>query len=901
MKYPEIISASAGSGKTYTITDRIFKLIKEGKVAPHKIIATTFSNKAANELKSRIRSKLIKEGKTLEANLMNEALIGTINSVCLMLLKKFAFQAGISPQLQTLDANDQKVILREVVGGILDEHFIELAVKLYQSESSDFFSSAIPYISQIEQLISKFKNNNLPTDNFEAYANESIKEFFALHPCVIKSHKKIKAQVLALIKEGLEHSGRTEKKKSKNFKTQRAKLEDTYHNIKNDNFTWHEWISKVSLGKSFLPDNFHENLTELTGNLFSNSQFHEDYAAYVKLCFSYAKEAIASYDKYKRERGLLDFTDQEALLHGLLLDNKVVRKLLADNFQLVVVDEFQDVSPLQLDMFLKLTQLVDRSIWVGDPKQSIYAFRGADPQLMNSVVNTLPEDRKDQLEHSFRSRESLIAYTNVIFTQAFDNTMKTDSIVLTQASNELTGRAEDEESTLAPAVHYWKFKWAGTGRSNKTSLNESLAEQIHILMQAPPQVYDKNKKIYRSAQYGDLAILCRSNKACQAIGHQLSRAGIPVAASGFGLLEEPEVIFMMALIKLLVYPNDSLAKAEVLLYSHYDGSQEAMINDRLAYKDNKSWQSDNDYLTQLALLRKATFNFAPSKCIEQLLAQLQLEELYASWGNLSQRLANVDALILHAKEYQQTCSRLKLASSLAGLINWLKSLNDTEEDTKGVQRGDVVQVMTYHKSKGLEWGLVFLWDLDYDIKDNFFGVKVVNESPMDIENPLSNRRLRLFVKPFSNKSKPASFNEPLSSTAQFQAAIKERDEEEKRLFYVAMTRARDYLYFCSYNSKMKIAEIVSPLIDQNDLEEGFQETCLIWSGKKLKAQIKNIDVIKKYDLDNYGEKTSRVYFPPGLGAQEYASLKLNPSSVVSIHKLKSLALISFTIGIMWIG
>ena len=877
MKYPEIISASAGSGKTYTITELIYELVNEGQVTADKIIATTFTIKAAQELKGRIREKLIAGGKTREANQMNEALIGTINSVCLKLLKKFAFEAGLSPDLKTMDENDQKVILRELIGNVLDDDFTELALKLGQAESSNFYFPGTPYLDQIEAIILQVKVNDISVEDLDSFGEDSVKEFFGLFPKKTKKHEPVRKKIITLLKQGIQHAKTCEH--SAGSKKDLTKLQSILDNLKNDNFTWAEWISlkKKILAAKYLPENFIPDLDELVGDLTADLQFREDYGRYVKRCFTYAREVIAAYNSYKEKRGLLDFADQEALLYKLLKENQSVRDYLSKAYELVVVDEFQDVSPLQLDIFLRLTQLTQRNVWVGDPKQSIYAFRGADPQLMHSVVSEIPVEQRKQLEFSYRSRKPLVEFTNAIFATAFSETMAESAIVLDQAPKDRTHRQENEEELFEPAINYWKITGQGRGATIPKSL-ATLAQKIKQLLAQEVQVFDKHTSSYRPATYGDISILCRSNVRCQEIGQALTAAGLPVATSGFGLIAEAEIVFISALLKLLVFPGDTLAKAEALLYAHYGGDQEALLNDRLNAEDSYAWQKENPLLTGLDTVKEQLHNLPPARTIETLVQALELEQLFVSWGNLDQRLANVDALIAHAEDYQATCARIQSASTLAGFLNWMQQLSRTNEDYKGVQSGDVVQVMTYHRSKGLEWGIVMLWDLGMKPWDRFFGVKVRSNSKVDIADPLADRALRLFIKPYNVTSKYESFDEPLERSPLVQATVSERDAEESRLFYVAMTRARDYLFLCSFKDKFDIPDLVNPELNQLGLEDGLQTSSLSWAGQPLKVQMETIELLTDIEQTETEAAASRIYFATPIGRQEHPPLRLNPSS-----------------------
>lgn len=885
-----IISASAGSGKTFCITEEILKRIKSGTIRPDQLIATTFTIKAANELKGRIREKLIEAGYTKEANMMNEALIGTINAVCLKLLKRYAFQAGTSPVLETLDENDQKVFIREILGTVTDENFIELSYKMYQSDRNGFDIKVAPYINHIEKIISKLRANDLSKDDMETYAKDSIDEFLGLYKGPIKKNEKHIGDILKLLEEGFENID-YDKINNPTAKGGLEDLQNIYKDIKSGNFIWQDFknLAPFNLKASAFKSEFNKKFSggfkqaveDEVGCLFDNEQFRKDYASYISNCFAYAKEVLNSYKVYKDERGLLDFTDQETKLHDLIRFNESVWKDIAQNYALVVVDEFQDVSPLQLSIFLRLTKIIKDNIWVGDPKQSIYAFRGADPILMQSVVDNLKGLKTSQLTESYRSRASLINFSNAVFLPAFEK-MKKEQIVLKQAPFKHTDRVKEKEQELGTAINFWDFN--RSGRTNKKDNASSLAMSLHTLMEENLLVFDKEKAVYRKANFGDVAILCRSNKAVQGMANEFTNAGIPVSASGSGLVFEAEIIFISALLKLLILPSDALAKAEVLLYSTYNGDQEAMVKGRLKVEHTWQWGLEENYINSINSLRKKFHDFSPVHAIEIIRAELGIEELFASWGNLNQRLSNIDAFILHAQEYQKTCRRLDTASSIAGFLNFMQDLWDTGEDKKGKQTGNAVQIMTYHQSKGLEWPLVFLWDLDFKPRDRFFDVNATAAEKLNVNQPLNNRNLRLFIRPFSSGNFTA-FDEIVSKSKMKNSSEVEVLEEEKRLFYVAVTRARDYLFLCSIKGNSNIPTLVNPELvhDLKKYTPGIHDSHLVWDSKAIRVSTESQDILGDFVFASYLSDAYRNYFQTSHVEKTHEYLKLNPSSAPKLE------------------
>jgi len=154
---------------------------------------------------------------------------------------------------------------------------------------------------------------------------------------------------------------------------------------------------------------------------------------------------------------------------------------------------------------------------------------------------------------------------------------------------------------------------------------------------------------------------------------------------------------------------------------------------------------------------------------------------------------------------------------------------------------------------------------------------VQSSSSVAISDPLADRALRLYIKPFNAKSKFESFDQPLERSAEMQNSNAHRDEEERRLFYVAMTRARDYLYFCSYKAKLTIPELVNPALNQLDLPDGLQESTLTWKDNKLQLQLETMEMLEELPIAST-EEVPRNYFAPPVGRIEHVTARLNPSS-----------------------
>ncbi|MFB3077715.1 MAG: UvrD-helicase domain-containing protein, partial [Lysobacterales bacterium] len=258
---------------------------------------------------------------------------------------------------------------------------------------------------------------------------------------------------------------------------------------------WPEWITLSKKMPGTKSKAFAEPIADIAVDYDKHPGLHRDLRFFAEQAFEIAADSLEAYQLLKTQKGLIDFVDQEQRLYQLL-DNPIVAETLQEELQLLMVDEFQDTSPIQLALFLKLSKLAEQVIWVGDIKQSIYGFRGADPTLMAAVVNRVVAGGNPPqiLEKSWRSRPELVAYTNKLFVPAFADTLTPEQVSLEPAR---------ESISKEPAVETWRL----TGK-NKGLRAQALANGVSELMASGRIVIDKETEQPRPVAYGDIAVLC---------------------------------------------------------------------------------------------------------------------------------------------------------------------------------------------------------------------------------------------------------------------------------------------------------------------------------------------------------------------------------------------------------
>lgn len=811
-----ILSAGAGSGKTYTLTRRMVDLMKSG-VRAGGIVATTFTQKAAAELQERVRARLLEDGMTEAANELAGALIGTVHSIGVRLLQRFAFEAGVSPLVEIIADSDQQRLFNESLAQVLTEERIEamnlLADRLGLTKKTD--GDPYDWRRDIRQLTDVARANNFGKDVLEISKQRSREAFEQLlPPAQSGSEQHWNNRLIALIDQTVAALDANEADDTKVTREAAEDLRNLQNQLKwRGELYWHEWvkISKVKVGAK--SRDLFEDLQTFARSHDEHPRFREDVGRFIELVFDIAADALGEYEQYKKKRGLIDYTDMETYVSRLLRIESV-RETLRPELDLLLVDEFQDTSPIQLDIFLQLSRLARHSIWVGDPKQSIYGFRGAEPALMQAIISATGGVRPENvLGISWRSRPDIVYAVNAIFTRAFSE-MPVEQVALEpaeiavscwplvvgQPSSQPTANSQQQ---AANSLIHWHFRNELDLRKVPGSpwMENCIAGQIQVLLDRQTPVWSKKRDSTRPVQPGDIAVLCRSNRGCELMAEALHRAGLKAAIARAGLLETLEGKLVLACLKYLLIPSDALSIAEILALTGAKTLDE-IVGDRLDYlhrqqqgEDPGRWAMEQQVIRQLFDLRPRTADLSASEILNFVLDELDLRRVAVRFGNAAQRLDNLDRLRRYALDYESACQRLHAAASLGGFLLWLNELGRSGQDYQGSgESPDAVNVLTYHRSKGLEYPVCICHNLNQPAKENVWGINLVSErEEPDLENILGHRWLRFWVNPYADQIRGTRLDETLRQSEVWTQASRQALAEEARLLYVGLTRARDYL------------------------------------------------------------------------------------------------------------
>ena len=824
----EVISAGAGSGKTFTLTGRMVELLASG-IRPAAIMATTFTKKAAAELQERVRVRLLEAGRTEAANELGSALIGTVHSIGTRLLQRFAFEAGVSPLVEIIADGDEQRLFNESLAQVLTETRIETMNRLADRLGLTKKTQGEPYDwrREIRSLTDVARGNNFSREVLETSKRRSWETFEQmLPPAQTTDAITWQNRLLSAIDQTVAALDAQETDTTKVTHEAAETLRTIQNQFKwRGELHWHEWVKIAKTKVGAKSRHLLEDLTALALSHDEHQQFRDDVRGFTDLLFDIAMDALGEYEQYKKKRGLIDYTDMETYVSQLLRDPGV-QATLRDELDLLLVDEFQDTSPIQLDIFLQLSRLAKHSIWVGDPKQSIYGFRGAEPALMQAIIRATGGVRDENiLKKSWRSRPDLVHAVNAIFTKAFPD-LPPEQVALEPAFSKqkesafwnvyppkpISGEggaasrsANNSSFIIHNSIIHWHFRSEIDEKKvpGQPWLDNCIADQIKILLERKTLTFNKKRDDVRPIRPGDIAVLCRSNRSCLSMADALHRAGLQAAIARTGLLETPEARLALACLKYLLTASDALSAAEIILLTG-GMTLEQLVDDRLewlAYKAGLAplpaggrW-GDTPYLQKLNTLRPRTADLSASEILNLLLDELDLRRVVVRLGQPTQRLDNLDRLRHYALEYESACNRLHNAASLGGFLLWLDALVRNEKDAQGSgDSDDAVKVMTYHASKGLEFPVTICHALDQDLKEKVWGLCLVSETEEpDLDNILGHRWLRYWVNPYGDQLGKTRLEERLHQSEAWTQATRAGLEEEARLLYVGLTRARDYL------------------------------------------------------------------------------------------------------------
>ena len=841
-----LVSAGAGSGKTAVLVERIIKMItdKDNPVDIDRFLIVTFTRAAAAQMKEKIRDRLyaMSYEDPFDANikrqisLIHTANISTIDSFANQIVSEHFEELEIDPNFRVIEEEEDQMLLEDYIGVVLDD--------LYEEGSEEFLSameqfaegkSTANVAEKIKTIVDKANNQVFPYTWLEKGKGKkhfaSIKDFekSELIESIINDFEKYKDFEQDLLEgwKQTEEFGNDIIKDciGSDYKTlqelQSAKTYDEYRNVVT-NYEKKNYGGRNKYDGSEEAIEAHKQIAKYHSDIFKKYKYlptleeafenanHAQKLADVLIDISIrAMRAVEERKKYLNAYSFSDIAHFAIRVLCKETDDDTIEPTdvateMSEQFYEILIDEYQDSNYIQEYMLYSLTGGKDNMFMVGDVKQSIYRFRSAEPKLFLKKFDAFKEDdAKDEkilLGKNFRSRPEIIDATNFIF----DDIMK----------KEVGGIDYAKDSELECGASDYNLDLNTGENDNKTELicvasNDARRHEAeaHLIAKKILKLMDDenglkisdNSQEARQLNYKDIVILTRAPATVvDDYISVLEDYGIPVfGEKKRGFYAATEVNAILDVMRVVDNPIQDIPLTAVLRNEVFDFSDDELAEIKKDYKYKKMYTAlneyansgankdlknkVNDFLDVLADYRSKAKYMSVYEFICYFLETTHFEHYVRSLRAGERKQMNIDMLKEIAYDYENTAYR-----SLFNFIRYIQKNIENDKDTgeaiEVTEEDDVVKIISIHKSKGLEYPVVFL--------ANANGQRNTDEKDYFID---SDCNIGTLAYDTENKTKSQTF---LAKQIKDNETLEQR-AEELRLLYVAMTRAKEKLIIVS--------------------------------------------------------------------------------------------------------
>jgi ATP-dependent helicase/nuclease subunit A len=787
------VEAAAGTGKTTALVARIVSAVCAGRARLGEIAAITFTEKAAGELKMRLREKL---EEALTGDKLRDALgdlerahITTIHSLCAWILRERPIEAVVDPQFVVADEFQRQLLFEEAWEEWLEA---ELAANPPALRQALMFGVELDTLPELAALLVNHRDH---------FSSAKLAEPKPLHVDAVVAE-------LTSATPALERCLQHFTSRSENSYARARILLDALPSLRRA--TKERRIAVLRALELTGPkskahfdgdEGFREmkDIVKKLGAILEVFSVTADHNFLVELV-SWLRGFVDHFQKIKQDRALLDFDDLLAKTRDLLRNNAEVRRDLQRRFKFVLIDEFQDTDPVQMEIVLLLGEgAPGRLFVVGDPKQSIYGFRRADIEMYADARRQI--ERKGKVltfRQNFRSKSTILDWVNDVFAKILvksaDGDYQPEYIALASWPKLQTER---------PAVTLLRPIQPVDATPDELRRVEAAAVARYLLQQVDSD----------ACRWGDVALLFRSFTGVETYGDVLREHGVPFrVVGGRGYYQRQEIQTLSSLLSCLDNPADKLNLVATLRSPLFGWADELVFlvseSIRLDYLAVVTPDSPEQVKQTFALLRElheCRHDFSVAGYVERVLARTRMcEAFYASQPDGAQCVANLLKALELARQFETAGLH-----SLRGFVQRSREtvLSGIEEESSPAseETDNVVRFLTMHKSKGLEFPVVVLPDLAGKSTDS--GAKLLFSRDGGCEVRFAGRRT-------------AGFDEAGDDR-------KKREEaEEIRLLYVAATRAKDRLvipWFAEKGGRIELlargfVPVASALVEAPDLK-----------------------------------------------------------------------------------
>ncbi|MBN1787077.1 MAG: helicase-exonuclease AddAB subunit AddA [Sedimentisphaerales bacterium] len=857
------VTASAGTGKTSVLSHRAVRIISDADFCPDVsgILVLTFTEAAAGEMNQRIAQCLRDAAlKTKDAHLRKQLLlldsadISTIHSFCRRVIVEHFHRLDLDPAVRVMDADESELIKREILGRIIEQTWTDYPQGMHQLLQGRAVSNPSKNFLNCIIDISKFLDTVVSRPNWFDRALVFNDTAISSSCDAVKNQKQDILEKLKTFKQQFEWSLSLDEKITNSHWRQQLiekcipaidaavellEKDDLKGFIKHLNsvekFKWKNKPKGLEDEKKMLVQTAGREAIEGFRNLSNLAILNPDYnsfvagacSAQIKTLIELVKRFDLAYQQRKNELGCVDFADLEKYMLKLLSAQSDIDAgqpsdtavNLQKKYKYIFVDEYQDINPVQ-QKIIDLLSGQAKVFVVGDIKQSIYAWRGADCSLFaDRLISAKTDESKSRvdLNENFRSRPGILNFINQVFTP-----IMTESVAMMDYDEDTALKPADNKSKKPAQRPDVELILVEEKKEEQDQNNENdsetdaifsceavnrraltVANRIKELVEIEKfEIYDKTTNSYRPCRWSDFAILTRAFQSRANNYVQVLRsANIPVISdSSAGYFETTEINDMLSLLQVLDNPRQDIPLASVLrspIFSLSDTELASIKNhqnekidfysllESVAKKsDDKNLQKKvSSVLQQLDSWRTLARHGSLADLIWQIYSQTDLLIFVSALPAGAQRHANLLKLHQRAIQFENFASSYNCIS-LSRFVDFLQKLLESGGDWAPAEpdssAANAVRIMSIHKSKGLEFPIVILAETNREFR---FG--------SHIGDCITDNQVTLGLKIIAHDKglKLPSLTWQIISEKQRRQSL----AEEMRILYVAMTRAREKL------------------------------------------------------------------------------------------------------------
>ena len=780
-----IVSAGAGSGKTAVLSERVLHKIEEGTHV-NELLILTFTRAAADEMKDRIRKKISgKEELKKELTLLNSSYITTFDSFALSVVKKYHYLLNITDNINITDESIVKIQNKKILDEIFEHSYKNIRfqelIKKYCIKTDKVLKENILSIAlKIDGFIDPFGFIDNVYNNF--FNENNVDNLLKTYESIINDLKKtieleIENMSLYFDSDYIE------------------KVNDAVYNILNADIDELHLYSTVKLptvprGSSEEAKASKDSLKKACDKLLSYGNYgtindikNDIYSTkdIVLTILDIIKEFLLEIEKYKKENDIYTFNDISKLSIKILKENENIREELKSSFKEIMIDEYQDTNDVQ-ETFIGM--ISNNNVYmVGDIKQSIYRFRGSNPEIFKEKYSNYSKDiggYKIDLIKNFRSRSEVLDNINKIFCLIMDYNLGSAEY---SVSHQMVygNTAYDTEKVDGFNYNFRVLEYLNKQKESGFSDIEveifTIAKDIKNKLDNNFQVFDKEDGKLRNATYNDFVIILDRSKYFDEFKKIFEYFDIPLTILKDGKLNSTtDILLIKNLVDFIIkikedvydidFKYDFISIARSFLYEYSD----EYIFDIVTNNKIKETTIYNDLSTLSDKLNSYTSSLLFNDILDVTDFYNKLNKV-GDYEEVNVRLKTINSL---------SSSLSSLGLSIMDFRDYLTDIIENDEDIKYAtytKEGNSVKILTIHKSKGLEYPICYFADLDHEfntseLKDKFIVDKkyglIVPSNLEEIDNSLLKEMYKY------------DFN-------------REEVSEKIRLFYVALTRAREQM------------------------------------------------------------------------------------------------------------